>query len=321
MFNYSKKISILVILLAIVLIGIGVYLNYGYKKTEIKNTVANEVEKETDFDVKEFQTEEVISNVVNALKEGNSTECIKYFSETDNIDIITAGNIQAYQLMLEYMEYSIVSENIEDETATTEVEVKKIDIDKLAENPKMEDVENVDDLKIILEEDKENIMIIDKIYEIDLVKQDEDWKIASAIDFMVVFVISLGDLEERTIFDARESIENAGNAISAYEKDAFNAQFEAYEGKQPGSNVRTLLSKVISNGGTYRETFEKIPSVEHIKDDESKIIDGGEVAVNDIEKYVNEVTNIRTEIENRHTYQMKLEYSKDAIVNKIIIEY
>ena len=51
--------------------------------------------------------------------------------------------------------------------------------------------------------------------------------------------------------------------ISVQEIDAFNEDFDYYEGEQFGSNVKVLLSKLMANAATYKEVEGRIPEIKY----------------------------------------------------------
>jgi len=121
------------------------------------------------------------------------------------------------------------------------------------------------------------------------------------------------------------TIQDAGSAISTYEKDSFNAQYESYEGPQPGSNVKSMISKLISNGNTYKEEERKLPTLIYQAKaaSASVTVPGSSAAVGDkISSYTVGLTTARTAIESKHSYVVEIEYSGlTALVNQITIVY
>lgn len=71
--------------------------------------------------------------------------------------------------------------------------------------------------------------------------------IAGAV-LIVILLIGVGML----IFNSStRPVQTAVTGMEAHEKEIFNAQFENYAGTQTGTNVKQLLSKVISSNAVY----------------------------------------------------------------------
>lgn len=122
------------------------------------------------------------------------------------------------------------------------------------------------------------------------------------------------------------TIQDAGSAISTYEKDSFNAQYESFEGQQQGSNVKSMISKMISNGKTYEEESTKLPSLAYKarSDGSSSYATGGVSAVGatPFSRYISDLTTARTNIETRHTYTVVIKYSPTtALIDRIEVIY
>ena len=123
---------------------------------------------------------------------------------------------------------------------------------------------------------------------------------------------------------SHNSIAEAGSQISEQEKTSFNQQWNTFEGKQGGNNIKALLQKVIAN-------------CEANKEEESRLVDvicsrptaatqtfatEIEVTVDNASEKINELAELRTDIEPRHTYYVTLEYgAQTALVEKIVIRY
>jgi len=121
------------------------------------------------------------------------------------------------------------------------------------------------------------------------------------------------------------TIADSADAISSYEKDSFNAIWEAYDKSQPGSNVKTLISKLISNATTYKEEASRLPSLVYkaTSGGGEVTVKGAEDAIGDsVESYISNLTKARTAIESKHTYKIELDYSgSTSLVNKITVTY
>lgn len=120
------------------------------------------------------------------------------------------------------------------------------------------------------------------------------------------------------------SIYEASDQISTQSKDAFNSQWESYERKQPGSNVKSMISKLIANAQTNEEEKTKLPDL-YLQPTEDE-------AANQVFKYVGSYImdnkNVqgfnaaRSAIQNKHEYFVEIHYSVNtSLVDAIGIHY
>ena len=137
---------------------------------------------------------------------------------------------------------------------------------------------------------------------------------------------------------SHNSISEAGSQINEQEKTSFNQQWNTFEGKQGGNNVKALLQKLIANCDTNKEEQNRLVGVVCTPKSDDKTytmtIKVGETAnvtfdtgTNTYENIkpssaVGILTGIRNLIEARHTYNVTISYAADtALVNKITIDY
>lgn len=144
--------------------------------------------------------------------------------------------------------------------------------------------------------------------------------IAATVIVMGVVVCISG-----AIYDSAQStINDSLSAMSTQEKEAFNNVFSAYEGTQTGTRVKALIGVLITNSNTYLDEVTKIPNFK-IADKVNSAGDELEDAIiettDDIEEYVANLGRIRNSIEEKHTYEVELNYSVDGIIDEITIYY
>ena len=121
------------------------------------------------------------------------------------------------------------------------------------------------------------------------------------------------------------SIYSAGDQISAQDKEAFNSQWTSYEEAQPGSSVKSMISRLISNANANKAEKTKLPDLFFEPTDDYEGV--GEAAAPLVTSNINN-TNIkgfnsaRTMIESKHTYFVELHYSADtSLVDAIYVHY
>ena len=114
------------------------------------------------------------------------------------------------------------------------------------------------------------------------------------------------------------SIYSAADQISAQDQEAFNSQWTSYEENQPGSSVKSMISRLISNASTNQAEKTKLPNL---------IYEATSGSSATIESTIND-TNIagfnsaRSQIQTKHTYYIELHYSNEtSLVDCITIHY
>ena len=144
------------------------------------------------------------------------------------------------------------------------------------------------------------------------------------IGALLVFTLTLttGSYIQKS---AESTIEEALSQMSAQEIEAFNNQFESYKGKQTGSQISSLCGRLIANSNTFKDTPEKVPSVEceRIKADMSEGVNiSYDIADEDShQEYIDGLNTIKNHIENKHTYYVSFQYDLNGLTNKVIISY
>lgn len=120
------------------------------------------------------------------------------------------------------------------------------------------------------------------------------------------------------------SIYSAADQISTQERDSFNSQWTSYEESQPGSSIRSMISKLISNANVNAEEKTKLPDLYYEPNlasctagdtDLMVISTTGSLAIDGFNA-------ARTQIETKHTYYVELHYSDDtSLVDAIYVHY
>lgn len=139
--------------------------------------------------------------------------------------------------------------------------------------------------------------------------------IAGAI-LLSILIIAIG----MYIYNSSQnSIAEAGSQIDTQERQNFNQQWEMYEGKQSGSNVRALISKMASNAKANEDEESRLPDLAYNPDDSDYVL---------VESAVGDAINIagfntaRTAIQARHQYTVELHLNATtALVDGITVKY
>lgn len=142
--------------------------------------------------------------------------------------------------------------------------------------------------------------------------------IAGAI-LLSILIIAIG----MYIYNSSQSsIMGAGDALSSYEVDSFNAQWDVYAGEQPGSNVKTLLGKLVSNAKTYAEEGSRLPDVAYKAKASDSTFCCVESTAGGSNTNVLGLNKAKNAIEPKHIYTIELVYSTEtSLVSGIIIKY
>lgn len=174
--------------------------------------------------------------------------------------------------------------------------------------------------------------------------------IAGAI-LLAILIIAIGMYIYNS---AQTTIQDAMISMSTQEIEAFNNQFESYKGKQKGSQINSLIGKLIGNASTYKDEPGKVPTVwcpqigvrnylgpkvsilkenksiasrplvGEILSDPSEIYPAEyhKVIDDDLQNYTNGLTYLKNHIENKHEYYVSFGFdAKTGILSHIYIGY
>ena len=121
--------------------------------------------------------------------------------------------------------------------------------------------------------------------------------IAGAV-LIAIMIIGVGIM----IFQSgQETVNSSIGKMNQVEIDTFNSELLAYEGNQKGSNVKQLITKVITLNATNDGTY----------DDRVIEING--------EKTANGLAEDRTKIINGKTYNVTMQYNSGGLITIITI--
>lgn len=121
--------------------------------------------------------------------------------------------------------------------------------------------------------------------------------IAGAV-LIAIMIIGVGIM----IFQSgQETVNSSIGKMDQIEIDTFNSELLAYEGNQKGSNVKQLITKVITLNATNTGTY----------DDKVIEING--------KKEANDLATERTGITNGKTYNVSMQYNSGGLITTITI--
>jgi predicted PurR-regulated permease PerM len=138
--------------------------------------------------------------------------------------------------------------------------------------------------------------------------------IAGAI-LISILIIAIG----MYIYSSSTNSINEGiGSMSTQEKEAFNANWANYEGKQTGTQVKAMISKLISNANTYQEESGKVIGVNLVNIGSNL----ANITYNDLNTYVGSLNSLNKAIQARHVYKVSVDYSATtSLINTITISY
>ncbi len=144
--------------------------------------------------------------------------------------------------------------------------------------------------------------------------------IAGAI-LLSILIIAIGMY---VYTSAQSTINDSLTKMSSSEKSAFNATFTGYQGKQTGSQIKSLINDLTTNSSTYIEEPAKIVQLEVDKIN-SKGDTPGKASrpdsANSTDDYIKNLNSIRNQIENKHVYWVDIDMNTEGIVDTISIKY
>ena len=147
--------------------------------------------------------------------------------------------------------------------------------------------------------------------------------IAGAI-LLSILLIAIGIY----VFNAANStITSSMSSMDTQEREAFNNNFTTYQGKQSGSNVKSLLTRVASNLSTYKDESDKVPVVQlATKADSATTLPGTPSATTEnykttdqASKYTQDVSKIRNKIKDKHQYSVQIRIGENGLILGIAI--
>lgn len=140
--------------------------------------------------------------------------------------------------------------------------------------------------------------------------------IAGAI-LLSILIIALGIF----VFNAAKGAVNT-DQLDATEIQTFNEPIVNYEGTQMGSQVKSLLSLLITNAGNNSESAERLPDIVYNKGDGPQNINVTNIISNVQNTKINDMSTLKSRISSTHYYEVEIDYDDSTgLVNKVTITY
>lgn len=135
---------------------------------------------------------------------------------------------------------------------------------------------------------------------------------------LIAFICAPGLL----IFNMAQSSVVSTDTLQMAEIQAFNEQFEVYEGSAvTGTNVKTLLTTCVTNASINSNSEERLPDIEYVDLNYESSQESIEIDSDIQNTAVNEINSLKSKISNAHYYIVEMEYNDEGLVDNIIITY
>jgi len=141
--------------------------------------------------------------------------------------------------------------------------------------------------------------------------------IAGAI-LLSILIIAIG----MYIYNSSQgAITGAATQMTSTEIQSFNRLWEMYEGTQTGTNVKDLISKLISNAKASENATERIPSIRYYSINKSDKVDV-KYSVDNPSDYTAALDTARSDIAARHNYYVVMKVdSNSSLIKTIYVLY
>ena len=144
--------------------------------------------------------------------------------------------------------------------------------------------------------------------------------IAGAI-LLAILIIAIGMFIYNS---ANSTIQDSMTNMSTQEIEAFNNEFNTYKGYQTGSQISSLMNKLIAHSNTYNEDTAKIPNV-YFPDKVSATVDASNAdrptQAGNTTAYVSLLNNYKNKVEAKHTYYVICDSNTSGLISDIYIYY
>lgn len=146
--------------------------------------------------------------------------------------------------------------------------------------------------------------------------------IAGAI-LLAILIIAIGMF----IFTSAQSqVNDALTDMSSQQIEAFNSNFNSYENVQVGSQVKSLIGRLIANGNTYTEEPAKVPNVNihKVSDSWNEDVNANYDSANANAlntDYISVLGQVRNRISTKHEYYVEFGYTETGLISSVDIYY
>ena len=141
--------------------------------------------------------------------------------------------------------------------------------------------------------------------------------IAGAI-LLSILIIALGIF----VFNAAKGALNT-DQLDATEIQAFNEPIIQYEGRQMGSQVKSLLGTLITNAGNNKDSNERLPDITYVPGEGPTVnAQYCNIISNVKNTKINDMNGLKSKIANTHYYTIEFSYDDvTGLVKSVKITY
>lgn len=122
---------------------------------------------------------------------------------------------------------------------------------------------------------------------------------------------------------ATSSVTESMNNLNAIEIQGFNEPIVQYEGRQLGSQVKSLLATLIANAGNNQDFDERLPDIKYVPGEGPEVEDDlCNIYSDSFDINIEAMSKLKSQIANSHYYEIEMSYnSETGLVEEIIINY
>ena len=116
------------------------------------------------------------------------------------------------------------------------------------------------------------------------------------------------------------SIDSAMSSMDTQEIEAFNKDWTNYEGRKTGSQVKSLINKLIANADTYQEEDVKVIEFS-CQPRNSTTTTNADFTSGKLNEFINTLNGLYNQVQAKHTYTVALDYAGTPLIRRIIVTY
>lgn len=122
---------------------------------------------------------------------------------------------------------------------------------------------------------------------------------------------------------ATSSVTESMNNLNSIEIQAFNEPIVQYEGRQMGSQVKSLLGTLITNAGNNKDSNERLPDIKYVPGEGPTVDSNLKSIISNVKNTkINEMNKLKSKIANSHYYTVEFTYDDaTGLVKSVTITY
>ena len=117
------------------------------------------------------------------------------------------------------------------------------------------------------------------------------------------------------------SITSGIRQMDTQERQAFNSQWTSYEGTQTGSQIKTLITTLISNADTYQDEAHKVVGLQIQSDANNTSNTTITYTDGQLSSFIGSLNTEYTKVKSNHKYTVTFDYQNTSIIRQINVAY